>query len=276
MKRKQQFLVWVMGNIFKILLSLFIFTACTNMIYYPDRFLWGDPRAHGIEFNEFYVKSYDGTRLLFWDLKSANKNPENLVLMFHGNAQNMSSHIFNLMWLTKEGFDVMAFDYRGYGLSEGTPYPRGVVEDGLMALNTAFTKFKAGKYKRFIIYTQSLGGNVALRALEEFQFNKDINLLVLDSTFRNPQDVARSKVGPFGYLVSGEFVAKKELSHITMPVLVIHNETDPVVNIKFGEELYQSIPTTQKSFWKLKSGVHGDAFFVENGKYRQEFLKLLK
>jgi alpha-beta hydrolase superfamily lysophospholipase len=238
--------------------------------------LWGDPRAHGIDFNEYYVRSFDGTRLLFWDVKSQDPNPENLVLMYHGNAQNMSSHIFNILWLCKNKTDIVTFDYRGYGLSEGTPYPRGIVEDGLKALQVAYDKYKAGKYKRFIVYTQSLGGMVALRALEEFQFKNDIRLLVLDSTFKNAQEVARNKVGPLGFIISGEFSPEKNLSMVTMPALVIHSKIDPVVNYKFGEEIFNLIPTKNKKFWGIENGFHGDIFFVDNGKYRQEFLDLIK
>lgn len=266
-----------MGHIFKkilLVIVLLISSSCSNLIYYPDRYLWGDPRAHGVDFHEFYSRSFDGTRLLFWELKAPESTHENFVVMFHGNAQNMSAHIFNLLWLAKTNADILTFDYRGYGLSEGMPYPKGIVEDGLKALQIAYTKFKAGKYKHFIIYGQSLGGMVALRALQETTFNSEINLLVLDSTFRDPQQVAKSKVGPFGYLISGEYAAQKNLAHITMPTLIIHNEQDPVVNIKFGDELYNTIPAKDKTYWKINTGLHGDIFFVDNGKYRKEFLEL--
>lgn len=265
-----------MKFIFKILLLSTLLSSCTSLIYQPDRYLWGDPRSNGINFHEYVVRSFDGTRLLFWDILSSDKEPENLVLMFHGNAQNMSAHMFNLLWMTKYKTDVIVFDYRGYGLSEGTPYPRGVVEDGLKAIQVAYDKFKAKKYKRFIIYTQSLGGAIALRSLEEFKFNQEVNLLVLDSTFLNPQDVARNKVGFLGYLVSSEYTANKNLAHIAMPTLVIHAKDDPVINVKFGEELYNQIPAKEKKFWLIDHGFHGDIFFVENGKYRQDFLNLLK
>jgi alpha-beta hydrolase superfamily lysophospholipase len=265
-----------MKFIFKILILVSLLSSCTSLIYQPDRYLWGDPRSNGVEFKEYIVRSFDGTRLLFWDLLSKDKDPENLVLMFHGNAQNMSAHMFNLLWLSKYKTDVITFDYRGYGLSEGTPYPKGVTEDGLKALQVAYDKFKAGKYKRFIIYTQSLGGYIALRALEEVPWINEVNLLVLDSTFRDPQEVARSKVGFMGYLVSSEYTAHANLLHITMPTLVIHAKNDPVVNYKFGKAIYEAIPSKSKQFWEIENGFHSDIFFVENGKYRNEFLKLLK
>lgn len=247
--------------------------GCTNLIYQPDRYLYADPNAYGINFKEYYVRSYDGTRLFAWDMKSKTPNPENLVLMFHGNAQNLSSHAFNLAWMLDKQTDVLIFDYRGYGLSEGTPYPKGVLEDGLKFLQIAYDKFKAGNYKRFIIYTQSLGGTIAIRALEEVSWRNEISLLVLDSTFRSPSDIASDKTkGLLGWLISSEYTAHKDLSHLTMPLLVIHAPKDPIINFKFGTELFMQAPSTKKTLWRIEEGLHGDVFFVKKGAYREQFL----
>ena len=260
---------------FSILLLGFL-VSCTSLIYQPDRYLHADPHAYGINFQEYYVRSYDGTRLLAWDLKSKTPNPENLVLMFHGNAQNLSSHVFNLTWMLDKKTDVVIFDYRGYGLSEGTPYPKGVLEDGIKFLQLAYDKFKAGNYKRFIIYTQSLGGTIAMRALEEVPWRNEISLLVLDSTFRSPQEVAGSKThGLLWWQVSSEYTADKELTHLTMPLLVIHAPNDPVVPFKFGAQLFAKAPSTKKTFWKIDDGYHGDVFFVKKGAYREQFITFL-
>lgn len=254
-------------------------SGCTNLIYQPDRYLHADPHAYGMSFKEYYVRSYDGTRLLAWELQSKQSPAENLVLMFHGNAENLSSHVFNLAWMVEKKTDVLIFDYRGYGLSEGTPYPRGVVEDGLRFLQLAYDKYTEGGYKRLIIYTQSLGGAIALRALEEVPWRKDISLLVLDSTFRSPQEVARSKLGGlFWWLISSEQTAEKSLSHLSMPLLVIHAKNDPVIPFKFGQELFERAPTQKKTFWTLDEAdaFHGNVFFIEKGKYREKFLSLLE
>jgi uncharacterized protein len=263
-----------MGSIFKVILLVLI-AGCTNLIYQPDRYLYADPNAYGIKFNEFIVRSFDGTRLLAWDLKSKTENPENLVLIFHGNAQNLSSHVFNLAWMIEKKTDVMIFDYRGYGLSEGTPYPRGVVEDGLRFLQFAYDKYKEGGYKRFIVYTQSLGGAIALRALEEIPWRNEISLLVLDSTFVSPQDVAEAKVGkPFKFLISSEFTADKRLTHLTMPLLVIHAPRDPVIPFYLGRYIYDRAPSLKKTFWQLDEAqaFHGNIFFIGKGEYREKFV----
>lgn len=264
---------------FLFLSILLTSTGCTNVIYQPDRYLHADPHAYGIGFKEYYVRSYDGTRLLAWELHAKTRPAENLILMFHGNAENLSSHVFNLAWMVEKKTDVLIFDYRGYGLSEGTPYPKGVVEDGLRFLNLAYDKFKEGQYKNLIIYTQSLGGAIALRALEEVSWRNEISLLVLDSTFRSPQDVARSKLGGLlWWTISSEYTADKNLSHLTMPLLVVHASKDPVIPIKLGRELYEKAPSTKKVFWQLDEpdAYHGNVFFINKGEYREKFLSLLK
>lgn len=267
-----------MASFFK-LIALFItlsLVGCTSLIYQPDRFLHADPHAYGINFKEFYVRSYDGTRLLAWDLKSKTPNPENLVLMFHGNAQNLSAHAFHLAWMVEKKTDVLIFDYRGYGLSEGTPYPKGVAEDGLRFLQLAYDKYKEGHYKRLIIYAQSLGGAVAMRALEEVAWRNEISLLVLDSTFRSPQDIASDKThGLFWWLISSEYTADKRLTHLTMPLLVIHEDHDPVINFKFGQDIFDKAPSPNKTFWKLEGYNHGDVFFTKRGLYRERFITFI-
>lgn len=160
-----------MKFIFKFLL-LISTISCTNLIYYPDRYLWGDPRVHGFNYHEYFVPSFDGTKLLFWDVQSKKNDPENLILYFHGNAQNISSHIFNLLWLAENTSDIIIFDYRGYGLSEGMPYPRGLVEDGLKALNVAYDKFKAQKNTSDLLSTLKVSvGMLQFQRLKSFNLN---------------------------------------------------------------------------------------------------------
>ncbi len=258
-------------------ISLVNLVGCTSLIYQPDHYLHADPHAFGIKFKEYFVNSLDGTKLLAWDMKSKTADPENLILMFHGNAENLSSHIFNLTWMLDHSTDLLIFDYRGYGLSQGTPYPKGVWEDGQTFLKIAYEKFKAGHYKRFIIYTQSLGGSIAMSALEKVSWRDEVSLLVLDSTFRSPTDVANEKTkNLLGWLISSEYTASQSLSHLTMPLLVIHSFKDPVVNFKFGEDIFLKAPSLKKTFWRIENGSHGDVFFVNKGEYQTQFLHYLK
>jgi fermentation-respiration switch protein FrsA (DUF1100 family) len=262
--------------IIKNIIWSILFVSCTSLVYQPDHYFHADPHDFGILYSEFNFNSADGTKLMGWDLKSKGAVAENLVLMFHGNAENLSSHVFNLTWLLDYKSDILIFDYRGYGLSEGNPFPKGVMEDGIAFLNYAHDKFKSGHYKKMLIYTQSLGGTIAMKALENISWASDISLLILDSTFISPRQIAADKTfGLLGWLISSDYTADRSLKHLSMPLLVIHSPADPVISYKFGLEIFETAPSTKKKFWKIDGGSHGDVFFVDKGAYRNKFLELI-
>lgn len=262
-----------------------ILVSCSSPIYWPDKFMHYHPDSFGIKIEEIKINSLkDKTLLTAWKIFSKKKkSAQNLILFFHGNAENLTSHFANLVWLAEEGFDIIIFDYRGYGLSEGTPYPRGVYEDGLTFLNYAYEQFKSSSsssgsnYKKFIVYTQSLGGAVALRSLMDFDHRSEISLLVLDSTFRSAREVAREKTNwLLSWLISDSYTAPEDFSYLTMPILSLHAQVDHVIPYKLGEKLYNDIKhASKKEFWKISTPGHSAAFHVENGVYRKRFLDLV-
>lgn len=266
-----------MAFIFRIAITLLLVSSCSSLIYYPDKVLHFHPDQVNVKFEDFTFNSLDGTKLSGWKLKSVNK-PKNLIAFFHGNAQNLTSHFANLFWVTKDDSEVLIFDYRGYGLSEGKPSPKGVYEDGVSFLNYTYDVYKKGGYKNLIIYTQSLGGAIALRSLEDFKHRDEIKLLVLDSTFISPRDVARDKTfWPLSLIIPNSYTANRELSHLTMPVLSIHAKDDPVVNYHLGMDLYNKIHYARSAeFWTIEGAGHGDVFYDKSRDYRQEFFNLLK
>lgn len=256
-----------------ILLAVFL-SGCTSVIYQPDNALYAIPSQFKIHHEEITLTSSEGLPLAGWKLFSQKKPAKNLVLFFHGNAQNMTSHFTSLAWMTDYETDIIVFDYRGYGISEGKPNPKGVSEDGLTYLNYAYEDFKKGGYKNFIVYTHSLGGAIALKSLEDFSHNDEVKLLVLDSTFLSPRMVAREKTfWPLSLVISSNYTAKAELTHLTMPILSIHSTQDPVIAYELGLKLYTSISTSpKKRMWSFETPGHGNIFFVENLRFRKEFI----
>lgn len=265
-----------MASFSKLFFICMLLTGCTSLIYQPDKYLYAHPDQFKTKFEAFTFNSLDGTKLSAWKLFSHTPKPKNLLIYFHGNAQNLTSHFMNSVWLAEHGYDILIFDYRGYGLSEGKPNPKGVSEDGLAFLNYAYGDYKKGGYTKFIVYGQSLGGAVALKSLEDFAHRDEISLLVLDSTFLSPREVARDKTNRLlKYLISNDYTANPELKHLTMPILSIHSTADFVINYTLGLELFNSIPNPNKEFWTLSVRGHGDVFYIEKNKYRDLFLKFV-
>jgi uncharacterized protein len=281
-----------------ILIIVSAISGCSSMFYWPTGYLYVHPKKVNLIFEEIRFDSLDETELIGWNFPSS-KTPESFTIFFHGNAQNLTSHYLNLKWMPARNHSFFIFDYRGYGISGHTnkvygkgervlhPNQQGVHKDAVAALNKAYQLYKESKAKRFIVYGQSLGGTILMRALEDFKEKDKIDLIILDSTFRSYQEMAFDKLwstwilrplAPLSYLlISDEYSSRKFLNINTTKVLVIHGTEDDVVPFHFGELIFkQLINTKDKIFWKIPSGGHIDVFTDKHKKYRDQLDKLIK
>lgn len=266
------------------LLILLLLSGCSSLYYWPTSALYSDPWEQDISYQNIFFKTPDGTQLHAWHLKhDKDVKKKGLITFFHGNAQNLTSHAPILSWLTKEGYDVFIFDYRGYGLSEGSPSQSGLYQDALSALSFSHDLLEGHK-DQWILYGQSLGGAVLARAWVDYEDQARGNLLVLDSTFSSYRDLAREKMKgalilyPFiplaPFLISDEYASQNYLKDIRTPTLVIHGLKDHIIEAKFGGEIFNHI-SAPKWYWKIPEGGHIDGFFVAEQELRGRFLDFL-
>ncbi|MBK24473.1 MAG: hypothetical protein CME70_10800 [Halobacteriovorax sp.] len=274
----------------KLILFIFVlqFSGCSFIFYQPDRVLYSRPEQFKVDYIEEWIEASDGTKLHSWYLKNkANlKKPKGLFVFFHGNAQNLSSHYANLVWLTSHGYDVFIFDYRGYGLNDGQPNQQGVHKDALAAFDHAHKLYKKIGHKKLIAYGQSLGGNIMARAFVDFPHKEDVDLLIFDSTFSSYQDIAIQKLkkfkltyvlSPLAYiLIDDRYGSYKHLSKIKRPSLVIHGMRDLVVEPEHGKYIYENLGSEEKWFWPVLGGRHIDVYHKHEKRYRKKLLKFLE
>lgn len=269
-----------------LLVTCPLLTSCTKLFYQPDSYLHYPPEKLGYKPKELTFASVDGTKLIAWYFKAnaPDKKTRGTIVQFHGNAENISSFYTTLVWLTKHGYNLFIFDYRGYGGSQGEPSQHGVYLDGMAALDKAW-ELRSGP--RFIVYGQSLGGAIAMRAFHDFRHKNKTDLIVMDSTFMSYDTVARrwaasywitwpiSPLAPL--LVSNKYASEDAVRKNKTRLLVIHDERDPVVPFSCGKELYEGATSTQKKdFWKLADGRHIEVFAPYNKEYRERFVRLLE
>ena len=91
---------------------------CDSLFYYPTKKLYERPEKSGLRFESVFFETEDGERLhgLFFHAVSA---PLGTVVHFHGNAGNVTGHWPLIAWLPPAGWNVLCFDYRGFGQSTG-------------------------------------------------------------------------------------------------------------------------------------------------------------
>lgn len=127
------------------------------------------------------------------------------ILMFHGNAGNIGHRIPIAKVLTNAlNCNVFMLEYRGYGLSTGTPDEKGLNIDAQTALDYIRNRAETRDTK-IVVYGQSLGGAVAINLVARNIEKGVIAGLILENTFLCIRKLIPSYVSryfPSSYLYS--------------------------------------------------------------------------
>ncbi len=266
---------------FLFLVLLLFSEGCNSLFFYPQKQERYNSIAQLFSPEDIYFKTPDGITLHGW-LFNANPQALGTVLILHGNAENLSTHVNSVLWLVKEGFSIFIFDYRGYGRSEGKPNLQGVHIDAAEALKTVLN-LQMTKGGRVVVLGQSIGGAIAVYTVANFEHKERIAALVIDSAFSSYRLIAREKLGqffltwPFQYplslLFNDDYSPLKWIGKVApVPVLILHGANDPVVPIHHGLMLYEAAPMP-KDLWETFIPGHIMSFADEN--VRKNFIRFL-
>jgi fermentation-respiration switch protein FrsA (DUF1100 family) len=223
-----------------------------------------------LEFEDVYFHADDGVGLHGWYLPARGAaRPRAIVAFFHGNAENISTHLGAVAWLPSAGYGVFLFDYRGYGRSEKTPDIEGAHLDGIAALREAATRAEHERVP-LVAYGQSLGGAIALETVAQAQGMVPVRALVVDSAFSDYRLIAREKLGGFWltWLLSWALAAtipddRRPVEAVSrlhaIPLLLVHGDADDVVPVHHGLLLFQA-SSADTELWILPGIRHAQAF----------------
>lgn len=231
-----------------ILLGLLALQGCSHMLFYPMPNHVMKPDALGVEYEDIALRSADGTRLHGWWLH-AQDAPRGRVIFFHGNGQNISTHILHVYWLTDHGYDVIAVDYRGYGASEGKPGIEGSMQDIRATLRYVNTAVQDDGLPLFVI-GQSIGGSLAITALAQSDLKDTLAEVVLIGSFSDYHEITRHALSgfwltwplqwPLSFTVDNRYSPKKYIGQLApLPVTIMHGEQDNVVPVEHARVLFE-------------------------------------
>ncbi len=266
---------------------VFLFlVSCSSLFYYPSRGLHFPPQMIDAKPEDVWIPIEGKGQVHAWYFpQNVEKKSHGVVIYFHGNSGNITSHFLNLYWIRKYGFDLLAFDYRGFGLSTFNNTRDEVtristIEDGIAAMAWAV---KQNPTRPLIIFGQSLGGAVAPQSIYRFNDRDKIKLLFLDSTFHSYRSEMSSVMSnswitwPFQWIpyltLTEEYSSKDVLAEMKpIPTVVMHGSSDQVVSYKWGRKVF-SLLKEPKEFWHIEEGNHTDAFWSYEGIFRKKFIK---
>ncbi len=219
-------------------------------IYFPARQLEGDPSSIGLAFENLSIITDDQVALHGWFI--AYPGAKQTLMIFHGNAGNISHRLPWIEILRDLRTNIMIIDYRGYGKSEGSPFEEGLYRDARAAFSW-WTRERAGTGEQLVLFGESIGGAVAVNLAARTAPAG----LIIQSTFTSAREMART-VFPLGLLqpLAGvRFDSAAEILRVKCPKLIIHGDSDEIVPFRMGKALYEIAPGP-KEFYEVPGAGH--------------------
>lgn len=230
-----------------------------NVFFHPDALVYSTPASLGLRYEAVKFASRDGTQLSGWFLPATvgAKSAKGTVIHYHGNAQNMTAHWRFVAWLPEQGYNVLVFDYRGYGASQGKPEVKGVFEDANSALDYARNRADVDP-DRLLILGQSLGGTNAIAVVGSGN-RLGVKAMVIDSTFYSYSAIAHDKMTGAGLLMDDTYSAARYIGRISpIPLLLLHGTADAVIPYQHSERLFNQAQEPKQRII-VPDGQHIDA-----------------
>lgn len=245
--------------------SIPLFTlSCSHLVYRPSKDIYMLPERIGFKKKDIQMTTSDGTLLTGWNIYPMSHSKNTVVLQLHGNGGNQTSHFLSLVWMVNYGYELVTYDYRGYGQSTGSP-DRELIQKDTVEFITQIHKDCITQNKNLIIYGQSLGGAIALRVIPELKDKTNLVLLIVEGSFSSYRKVSRSKFKNiifepfpflFSYLISNDYSPEEKIKMISpTPVIVIHELEDPIVPFENGKEVFKLLDDP-KQLWEIRSSGH--------------------
>ena len=217
------------------------------LIFQPDSSVPDPPPG----VTERWITTKDKVRLHAW--YAARRGARPTLVWSHGNGGNIAGRADVLLALAARGFNVLAYDYRGYGKSAGRPHEAGVYLDAQAAYDSE--RRRGVPATRIICFGESLGGVVSIHLASV----RPCAGVAVVSTFTSMRDVARHHFGRLSFVVGRQFDALARIRDLTVPIFIAHGDCDEIVPFELGERLFAVVNQT-KRFFRAEGAHHNDVF----------------
>ncbi len=226
-------------------------------IFRPEKLEETDSYAFLHPFEEFWVNSVQNGRLNGLWFKTGRPVCKGVVLYFHGNMGSLKrwGHVY--YHLLDKGYDLIIYDYRGFGKSKGKRNEQNMLQDALAVYAFAERHYSA---RNIVLFGRSLGSAFACFLAEK----KACRMLILETPFSSMADLFHAFFPflPPVFRFKYRFDNKARLKNVKIPVHLFHGTKDLVVPYGVAEKLKPFLKVGD-SFTTLEGGRHNDLLFYD-------------
>ena len=238
----------------------------TSLVFHPaDRTVAEPPDEFGLRQRPVHYRSSDGTKLTAWIVPGAGPDSSGYWLLInHGNYGNIGygdrPDFYSRARDT--GLNLLAYDYRGFGASDGTPTELGVYADAEASFRY-LTDSLSVPADRIVIFGHSLGSGVAI----ELATRVPSAALVVEGAYTAVTDRGQELYPflPVKLLASQRFASIDKIARVRVPKVFLHSPSDDIIPFAHGERLFRAA-AEPKRFVPVAGG-HMEAFKRDDATY---------
>lgn len=234
---------------------LLVFLFQSRLVYYPEvgREVAVTPTSYGLGFEPAEIRTADGETLQAWWVPA--ENARGSVLLFHGNAGNISHRLDYLLMFHRLRYSTLIVDYRGYGKSTGRPSEEGTYRDAEAAWEY-LRHSRSVRAQDLVVAGESLGCAIATWLAARMQ----PGAVMLFSPFASVNDLGAEIYWflPVRLISRIRYDNIEHLKRIRAPVFVAHSRDDDIIPFSHGKRVFESAGEP-KAFLEMRGG-HNQGF----------------
>lgn len=240
-------LIWFLG--WYCLINILIYIISPLLMFYPPKSNYQNP-----ELSAFNIH-YQDKKYAAVHLTTGQKNP--VLLYSHGNAVDLKLIYPLLKMFQAKGYDVLAYEYPGYGNTTGFPTEQGTYNAIEAAYQHLITDLGYSA-SQIIPYGHSIGSGPTLYLASKYE----VGGVILESPFLSAFRVLTYV--PLLFL--DRYPNTKRIKKVKSPVLVIHGTNDEIINFWHGKQLIKHIKS-RYIFEPIQGAQHNNILLVAGHKY---------
>ena len=210
-----------------------------NLLFRPQPISESTPGDLGLDYESTIANTPDGRSLYYWYIPGDGRT-DLTWLWFGGVGANLTLRVGEFASVREHtGGNILAFDYGGFGRSDGRPSVRNTAIDARAALTHLRRRYGV-HHESAHYFGVSMGSAVAVRLAAEGFHPRGLALVAPFASLKDMAKLAYPTLTLYGFVVGERFNSIARIADIGCPLLILHGTDDELVPSWQGRKLYQA------------------------------------